>query len=235
MGSPSDEEQRGSDEQLHSVTLSSFRMSRHEITNAQFVTFMNENNIGNEQSYLLGSPSAVYYACTKWAYIPGKENYPVVGVSWLGAMEFASFVGGRLPTESEWEYACRGNTNTPFNTGNCLDYSQANYRWDFSYSGCSNENTNYIFDGMPVNSYSPNSYGLYNMHGNAGEWCSDWYGPYSLDSQVNPIGPQSGNQKVLRGGGFGAGAQYCRSASRNPLPTTGLIATDAGFRVVFNP
>ena len=107
----------------------------------------------------------------------------MTGLTWYGASEFAAYVGGRLPTEAEWKYACRGGTSTPFHTGTCLDNTQANYRWDLPYDGCTNDNTNYPGESIAVYSYSSNFYGLFNMHGNALEWCSDWYGPYSTTTQ----------------------------------------------------
>jgi formylglycine-generating enzyme required for sulfatase activity len=219
-------------------------MSKHEITNAQFVQFLNDRNIGQEAIYLDGSypgqtlfvlSNGISYACTQWRSIPGKEHHAVTGLTWYGASEFAAYVGGRLPTEAEWEYACRGGTSTPFNTGSCLDNTQANYRWDFPYDGCTNDNADYLGESIAVNSYSSNLYGLFNMHGNVNEWCSDWYGAYTTTAQSNPTGPTNGNTKVLRGGGYGSAATYCRSAYRYNLPIQGLVPSDGGCRVVFSP
>ncbi|MBM3172002.1 MAG: formylglycine-generating enzyme family protein, partial [Bacteroidetes bacterium] len=124
----------------------------------------------------------------------------------------------RLPTEAEWEYACRAGTTTPYHTGNYLNSSQANF----------NEN---VGKTMPVGSYSPNAWGLYDMHGNVWEWCSDWYGDYSSGAQTNPKGPSSGSHRVLRGGSCFNSGRYCRSAHRfNYLPS--LRSDGLGFRLV---
>jgi formylglycine-generating enzyme required for sulfatase activity len=245
MGSPTSEPLREPDEEQHQVTLSAFRMSKYEISNALYSTFLNARSIGSNGIYAAGAyPSEVLvfpnstfglvWSGTQWQPVAGKENFPVVNVSWYGATEFAAFAGGRLPTEAEWEYACRGGGATPFNTGNCLGYTQANYLWDLPYNACSNANTSYPGLTQAVNSYRPNSYGLYNMHGNVVEWCADWYAPYSTAPQTNPAGPSAGTFRIFRGGGYGSDAKYCRSAFRNfeyPITDNGAF----GFRLVFAP
>jgi formylglycine-generating enzyme required for sulfatase activity len=246
MGSPTTEQNRGSDEVQHPVTLSAFRMSVYEITNAQYATFLNANGIGANGQwaagaypgqtliYDCGSYNGLSYNGAQWQPAAGKENFPVVCVTWYGAAEFATYAGGRLPTEAEWEYACRGGTTTPFNTGNCLDYTQANYEWSFPYSGCSNANTIDPEQTQAVDTYAPNTYGLYNMHGNVFEWCSDWYGTYDTAAQTNPTGPSSGVSRVLRGGYWSYYAQYCRSAFRfSNLPGNSNYFN--GFRLAFLP
>ena len=246
MGSPTSEPNRGTDEVQHQVTLSAFRMSTYEITNAQYATFLNANGIGANGLYAAGafptqtliydcgSPNGLTYSGNQWQPASGKENFPVICVSWFGAAEFASYAGGRLPTEAEWEYACRAGTTTPFNTGNCLDYTQANYRWDYPYSGCSNANFNYPYQTQAVDSYVPNAFGLYNMHGNVMEWCSDWYAAYDTGAQTNPTGPLSGAGRVFRGGSWDNFAWSCRSAIRNGgNPDGGNYII--GFRLAFLP
>jgi formylglycine-generating enzyme required for sulfatase activity len=243
MGSPLTEPDRFDNEVQHQVTLSAFRMSKYETSNAQFAAFLNANNIGANGIYAAGAyPTeplvydcgVISYTGTQWQPAAGFENYPVVCVTWYGAQEFATYAGGRLPTEAEWEYACRGNTTTAFSTGACLNNTQANYRWDFPLTGCSNTNTAYPNQTQAVNSYSPNAYGLYNMHGNVWEWCADWYGDYPTAAQTNPTGPSTGPYRVFRGGSWSDIALYCRSAIRNygsPITTTGNI----GFRLAFVP
>jgi formylglycine-generating enzyme required for sulfatase activity len=246
MGSPTTEPQRNSDEVQHQVTLSEFRMSKYEITNALYAAFLNVNNIGANGIYAAGTypteplvyDCGVYnglsYTGTQWQPAVGFENYPVVCVTWYGASEFATYAGGRLPTEAEWEYACRGGTTTPFNTGNCLDYTQANYHWPLPYNGCSNTNTNDLHQTQAVNSYSPNAYGLYNMHGNAYEWCSDWYGAYPTATQTNPAGPSTGTNRVFRGSSYYFPARFCRSAFRSySIPYFDYYGF--GFRLAFVP
>jgi formylglycine-generating enzyme required for sulfatase activity len=245
MGSPTTEPQRGSGEVQHQVTLSAYRMSKYEITNAQYAGFLNAKGIGSNGIYAAGAyPTqtliyenadwGVTWTGAQWQPVAGKDNFPVVNVTWYGAAEFATYAGGRLPTEAEWEYACRGGTTTPFNTGACLNNTQANYYWAYPLTGCTNTNTNYPGQTQAVNSYSPNAYGLYNMHGNVWEWCADWYGAYSTTAQTNPTGPATGASRVLRGGSWNLFAQGCRSAIRNSnIPVNNFNFN--GFRLAFAP
>jgi formylglycine-generating enzyme required for sulfatase activity len=245
MGSPATEPQRQSDETQRQVTLSAFRMSTYETTNAQFAAFLNARAVGSNGIYAAGAyPTQVLiyqntswgvtWTGSQWQPVAGKENFPVTNVTWFGAQEFATYAGGRLPTEAEWEYACRGGTTTAFSTGACLNNTQANYRWDFPLTGCSNTSTAYPNQTQAVNSYSPNAYGLYNMHGNVWEWCADWYGAYPTTAQTNPTGPSTGADRVLRGGSWGNDAQDCRSANRdNSNPGNG--DDSVGFRLAFAP
>jgi formylglycine-generating enzyme required for sulfatase activity len=245
MGSPTSEPQRFSDEVQHQVTLSAFRMSKYEITNAQYAAFLNAKNIGSDGLYALGAyPTqplinsytgwGLIWTGTQWQPVAGKDNFPVVRVTWYGAQEFATYVGGRLPTEAEWEYACRGGTTTPFSTGACLNNTRANYAWETPLTGCMNTITTSLDQTQAVNSYSPNAYGLYNMHGNVLEWCADWYSAYSTTAQTNPTGLASGADRVLRGGGWTFSAQGCRSAYRfNGIP--GGYYGYYGFRLAFAP
>lgn len=245
MGSPSTEPTRRTDEVQHQVTLSTFRISKYEISNAQYSSFLNANNIGSNGLFALGDyPTQVLiysntdwgliWSGTQWQPVLGKENYPVLNVTWYGAQEFANYAGGRLPTEAEWEYACRGGANTIFNTGNCLSNTQANYDWAYPLSSCTNTSTNYTVQTQSVNSFSPNSFGLYNMHGNVREWCADWYGAYTTTAQTNPSGPTTGVSRALRGGGLGDHAQICRSAFRDYY-NPDFIYSFFGFRLAFAP
>ena len=244
MGSPTTEPQRQTDEVQHQVTLSSFRMSTYETTNAQYAAFLNANNIGGDGIYAAGAypnepliydcGNGLSYTGAQWHAATGFENHPVVCVTWYGAQEFATYAGGRLPTEAEWEYACRGETTSAFNTGACLNNTQANYNWIFPLTGCTNTSTNAPNQTLAVNSFSPNAYGLYNMHGNVWEWCADWYGAYATTLQTNPTGPTTGTLRLIRGGSFGSLAQVCRSAKRtfgNPFFNDIFY----GFRLAFAP
>jgi formylglycine-generating enzyme required for sulfatase activity len=246
MGSSPSEPERDFDEVKHQVTLSSFRMSKYEISNFQYAAFLNANGIGSNGLYSAGSyptETLIYsdinwgltWTGSQWQPVAGKDNFPVVKVTWFGALEFATYVGGRLPTEAEWEYACRSNTTTAFNTGNCLNNTKANYDWQIPFTGCTNSSTNYPDQTQAVNSYSPNSYGLYNMHGNVWEWCADWYNAnYPTTVQTNPTGPASGTERVFRGGEYFSKAGFCRSAYRNiNIPSFSFISL--GFRVAFSP
>ncbi len=169
----------------------------------------------------------------------GKEDHPVKALSWCGAASYCDWLsmntgltrayehstwecnghdpynaeGFRLPTEAEWEYACRAGTHTPFNTGNCLDAgTEANYEGNYPYTGCPSG----PYEGwtVGVGSYPDNSFDLYDMHGNVYEWCNDWYGSYSGD-ETDPVGPASGTSRVIRGGCWSVAARNCRSAVRN--------------------
>jgi formylglycine-generating enzyme required for sulfatase activity len=246
MGSPETEPDRDTLELQHQVTLSAFRMSKYEITNAQYAGFLNAKGIGSNGIYPAGAyPTRILivdcgtntgmnglsYTGTSWQPATGKENFPVICVTWYGAAEFATYAGGRLPTEAEWEYACRGNTTTAFNTGACLDNTQANYLWSNPLTGCTNSDTTAPGQTQAVNSYGPNAFGLYNMHGNEDEWCADRYGAYPTTPQTNPTGPAGGSRRVLRGGGWGGAARYCRSASRDSSNPGG----SGGFRLAFAP
>lgn len=152
--------------------------------------------------------------------MPGHENHPVINVSWYGAFEFASYAGGKLSTEAQWEYACRAGTVSPFNTGNCMNNLQANYRWEFPYGNYTNSNIPYPACPSVVGSYSANSWGLYDLHGNVREWCSDWFGSYLNSPHSNPEGPAKGCTRIIRGGSWFHDAHNCRSAHRfNNYPT----------------
>lgn len=246
MGSPTTEPDRTKNEVQHQVTLSAYRMSIFEISNTQYAAFLNAKGIGSNGIYAAGAylthalifsnnwELGLTWTGMQWQPVAGKENFPVVNVTWYGAAEFAIYAGGRLPKEAEWEYACRGNTTTPFSTGACLDNTQANYRWDFPLTGCTNTSADYPDQTLAVNSYSPNAYGLYNMHGNVCEWCADWYGVYSTTAQTNPSGPANGTRRVLRGGGASDNARSCRSAMRGiSFPADNYRSF--GFRLAFAP
>ncbi len=179
-----------------------------------------------------GSDFGLHYNGKQWVPVAGYENNPVIDVTWYGAMEFAAYVGGTLPTEAQWEYACRAGTTSPFNTGNCLTNLQANYDWSGVYGICTNTVTTSPGKTMPVGSYPANAYGLYDMHGNVSQWCSDLYGSYPTIATTNPTGASTGLARVFRGGSWES--LDCRSAFRSsfrPDDYFGFI----GFRVIFVP
>jgi sulfatase modifying factor 1 len=168
------------------------------------------------------------------------DNCPVETVSWDEAQAFIEELnrreatnGYRLPTEAQWEYACRAGTTTPFSFGECLSTSQANYDGDYPYTGCSSGT--YRKTPIAVASLGKNAWGLYDMHGNVWEWCSDWYGSYSSAvPRPDPEGPTSGNYRVIRGGSWNIGARSCRSANRNGV-TPELPPSYLGFGFVMRP
>lgn len=166
------------------------------------------------------------------------ENLPVELVSWENVQNFISIlnklVGSkvyRLPTEAEWEYSCKAGRNGPFNTGENLTTEQANFNGHYPYAGFpKGENRNTT---TPIKTFPPNNWGLYDMHGNVWEWCQDWFGDYG-GNQVNPTGPVSGQQRVIRGGSWADGGIVCRSSvrfSHFPGDSQGNI----GFRLARSP
>jgi formylglycine-generating enzyme required for sulfatase activity len=215
MGSTENELERSiSESPQRMVTLSAFKISKYEITFEQYDAFC--DSTGRTKPNDAG-----------W----GRGNRPVINVSWHDAQAFAEWMGPgyRLPTEAEWEYACRGNTVSPFFTGYCISSSQANFDANFPYSGCAIEQA--LGQTTPVGTFPPNPFGIYDMHGNVWEWCSDWHGPYTTSETTNPQGPSTGSKKVVRGGSWQYGAGYCRSASRsNALPE--IRGNNIGFRLV---
>lgn len=224
MGSPDTEGWRSEDETQHIVTVSNFYMSQYEVTQAEYAEVMNDN------------PSSF-----------SGDNLPVENISWLDAVAYCnarselegltpayaidgqtvtwdrSADGYRLPTEAEWEYACRAGTETPFNTENSISAEEANYYGHYPYEIEENYFSQGNLDTQPgeyrqttveVTSFSPNGWGLYNMHGNVSEWVWDYYGAYSAEEQTDPTGPETGTLRVYRGGGWNDFAKNMRSAYR---------------------
>jgi len=174
----------------------------------------------------------------------GAKN-PVEMVSWEEAVEFCKKLSARtgkkvmLPTEAQWEYACRAGTTTAFHTGDALKPGQANADfpsnpglWDRIMAWVGMSSAQKIIQTTPAGSFPPNGFGLYDMHGNIWEWCSDWYGEdyYANSPKTDPRGPDSGSYRVLRGGGWYDGPQICRSADRG-RSSPDLRDHSIGFRV----
>jgi formylglycine-generating enzyme len=133
-----------------------------------------------------------------------------------------------LPTEAQWEYACRAGTTTPFSFGENITPEQVNYEGNYPYAR--GETGLYRKKTVPVKSLPPNPWGLYEMHGNVWEWCSDWYGDYPAESVVDPDGPPSGTDRVLRGGSWINSGGLTRSADR-VRPESGNRNSRIGFRL----
>ena len=233
MGSPGSEAYRESDEgPQHQITLSGFKMSKYEVTFAQFQAFIAATGYLTDAerkgwSWVVRGGEWKIESGLSWKTDENGQlrnsnhkNYPVIYVSWNDATAFAQWMGCRLPTEAEWEYACRAGTTTAFYLGSTLNSSEANFNQPYAQT-------------RPVGSYAPNAWGLFDMHGNVSEWCSDWYGDYSSYPQTNPTGPASGSNRVLRGGSWGGDGdgRYCRSANRGDGdPST--RGSGIGFRLV---
>lgn len=214
MGSPLDKPTGPVDEKRHKVTISRvFYMQTTEVTQGQWRTVM-----GNNPSGFKG------------------DDRPVEKVSWNDCQQFIRRLNKkegtdkyRLPTEAEWEYACRAGTKTPFFFGECLSTDDANYNGDHPLPGCPKG----LRRGkiLPVASFRANAWGLYDMHGNVWEWCNDWYGDYPSGDVADPKGTSSGSYRIVRGGsGFNC-ASYCLSASRtysSPADRNDFV----GFRLV---
>ncbi|MBA7696903.1 Formylglycine-generating enzyme [subsurface metagenome] len=171
----------------------------------------------------------------------GTDDMPVTRVSWYDCMKFIKKLNAqkegvyRLPTEAEWEYACRSGSTTAYNWGEAIDCSKAMFSNNSKKSG---ECLKYVksremaVDGAaPVKSYPSNAWGLYDMHGNVWEWCYDWYGDYPNDPVVDPLGHSSGTMKIRRGGSWFKHGYSCRSANRN-YGHPGSRYRTTGFRLV---
>ena len=243
MGSPVGEVGRLSDETQHKVRLSNFSMSKYAVTVAEFRRFVAATGYqtdaekgGNTENWRHGVSGSVRPQ--------SEENHPVVHVSWNDAVEYCRWLSEktgksyRLPTEAEWEYACRAGSRTSFNTGENLTTNQANYDGNYPYNN--NPKGVYRQNTVAVNSFAPNAWGLYNMHGNVWEWCSDLFaGTYYDECKAqgtvsNPQGPATGSFRVIRGGCWFNIAEICRSAIRF-VNTPDYRNRTVGFRPVFVP
>ena len=222
MGSPASESGRFDNEgPQHRVTLTKgFHMGAHQVTQQQYGKVMGTN------------PS----------HFRKGGNHPVEKVSWSDAQEFCRKLSARdgrtyrLPSEAEWEYACRAGTTTPFAFGNTISTEQANYDGNYPYAR--GQKGEWRRCTTPVGSFQPNAWGLCDMHGNLYEWCSNWYDRYYYQKSAgnDPEGPSSGSHRVVRGGSWYCNPRGCRSAYRDDYPP-GLRVNYIGFRLlcVFPP
>jgi len=224
----------GTEEQPeHSVTLSDFSISKYEITNAQYATFMNDigANIDgsfNGVEYLDMEDIDIQISHTGGQFVvdAGKENNPVMEVSWFGAKAYAEHYGGRLPTEAEWEFAAKGG-----NSSSGYTYSGSNTIDDVAWYAPNSGGTTHF-----VGTKSANELGLHDMTGNVWEWTNDWFDGnyYSSSPSSNPQGPATGANRVDRGGGWNDQASRCRVAFRGRIVPR-FTSNDLGFRPVFVP
>ncbi|UVE93798.1 formylglycine-generating enzyme family protein [Dietzia sp. B32] len=250
---------------VHKVRLDSFRMSSTTVTNLEFAEFVYQTGYQTTAERL--GVSAVFYAAFQgqpsdilgripgipwwlsvrgatWrspngpgSNLTGKDEHPVVHVSWEDANAFCQWSQTRLPSEAEWEYAARGGLEgRNFVWGDNL---KSDGKWNCNIWQGNFPHDNTAEDGhlttAPVKSYRPNGYGLWQMAGNVWEWCQDWFDPsyYARSTKVNPSGPRAGNRRVIRGGSYLCHESYCNRyrvsarSSNTPDSTSGNI----GFRL----
>jgi formylglycine-generating enzyme required for sulfatase activity len=229
MGSPASEPERYEKEgPQHQVTVRSFYMGKYEVTQKEYQEVMGANPSDFKGGRLPVDQVSWYDAveyCNKRsqkegltpAYTINKDLEDPYNTDKFDETKWTVTLnkeadGYRLPTEAEWEYACRAGTTTPFSTGNNITTRQANYDGNYPYNN--NNKGKYRKKTMPAGSFAPNPWGLYDMHGNVWEWCWDWYGKYSDEGQVDPEGAASGSGRVLRGGTWNESASGVRSAFR---------------------
>jgi formylglycine-generating enzyme required for sulfatase activity len=233
MGSPATEAEREAGETQHEVAITRpFYLGAYPVTQGQFLRVMGKN-----PSFFRPNNG-------------GSADHPVEQVRWGDARTFCRKLSAlpeekkagrtyRLPSEAEWEYACRAGTTTPFNVGSALSSKQANFNGNFPYGGAAKGP--YLRRTAKVGSYRPNAWGLYDMHGNVFEWCNDWYDPdyYKKSPKDHPRGPKEGVVPtgfgsnffvVVRGGCWLDEARACRSARRFHLQQSEPYRW-TGFRV----
>jgi formylglycine-generating enzyme required for sulfatase activity len=227
MGSPADEKGRHPDEFQHKVTLTKgFYIGAFEVTQQQYLK-------------IIVNKTGIRWIDEKG----GSGEFPAEPVTWNQAQLFCKKLMElpdektkarvyRLPTEAEWEYACRAGSNSPFHFGAALSGTHARFNTSFPYNA---PKTPYVDRPAYVGSYQPNAWGLHDMHGNVWEWCEDYYDPdyYKSSPPENPKNTAKSGERVLRGGSWNWQAADCRAAARSHYPPeSGNVG--AGFRIVLN-
>jgi len=214
---------------LHKVTLDYFYIGKTEVTNLEFVEFLNSegNQIEHNTPWILLSGEwktqkcGIFLEDSVYKVEVGFENFPVVFVSWYGADAYCKWKGGRLPTEAEWEYLakCRIKSRENFEIG--ID-TLANY----------SKNSDYKI--KPVASMSADCNGIYDLFGNLSEWTNDWYGEdyYDISESKNPSGPETGTVKVIRGGSWYNKEETINQFERRAVPPNSNNIT-IGFRIAY--
>jgi formylglycine-generating enzyme required for sulfatase activity len=246
MGSPATEMERQENELQHEVTITKpFYMGVYTVTQGEYEKLMGKNFVNGRY--------------VKWGADPffnaahgGGPDHPAENLQWYAAVEFCKRLSNlpeekraghvyRLPTEAEWEYACRAGTKTTFCYGDALSSREANFNGNYPYGGAAKGP--YLRKTAKVGSYKPNAFGLYDMHGNVWQWCADWYDPkfYRNSPKEDPQGPLLGAlstgyndfYRVIRGGSWLDEGRACRAAYRyRAMPHDAYRIV--GFRVVCN-
>lgn len=194
----------------HKVILDAYYIDKYEVTVAQYRKFCEATG--------RSMPPVPY-----WGW---QDNHSIVNVSWADAVVYVNYYGKRLPTEAEWEKAVRAGSTTKYCFGDA-EMDLPAYAW---YNDNSSDHPH------PIGTKKPNVFGLYDMYGNAWEWCSDWYDVnyYASSLTNNPKGPARGQDRVLRGGGWGSTDVSCRSAGRFGCHPT-VVGAALGFRCASSP
>ena len=246
MGSPDSEAERHTNETQHEVTLTKgFWMGKYEVSQEEY-----QSVIGSNPSYFKNGVDAI--SSGTGGQVTNDVRHPVEKVSWNDATNYCakltqrdqlagripSGYSYRLPTEAEWEYTCRGGATNAFHFGNAIRQGMANF--DARYEYDSVLGTDYklsdkvISRTVEVGSYAPNAFGLYDMHGNVWEWCSDWYGDHTNAATIDPTGPTSGDGRMICGGTWYSSGRDCRASARYGI-SPDVRFYFFGFRVVLSP
>jgi len=235
MGSPTSEPQRGDNESpQRQVTVSAFYIGKYQVTQSEYEELMGANP-SNFKGQNLPVERVTWFEAVEYCNKRSQQEKltPAYTISGTGNSRTVIWNhdanGYRLPTEAEWEYACRAGTTTPFNTGNNITTNQANYDGNYPYNN--NARGRWQEKTVYVGSFPANAWELYDMHGNVFEWCWDWFGIYANGPQTDPAGADTGSYRVMRGGSWFDNGRYIRSANRNSSSPS-LRSRSVGFRLV---
>ncbi|MCR4572434.1 MAG: formylglycine-generating enzyme family protein [Lentisphaeria bacterium] len=238
MGSPNEELGHENYETLHEVTLTkSYYIGVFECTQKQYQLVMGSNPSKTRKGDTHPVETVSYLTLrndsTSSVNIWPVKGHAVDSTSFMGKLQIKTGLTFDLPTEAQWEYACRAGTTTALNSGkNLKDLdTDANMAEVGRYTGNQNDGEGgSISTYTKVGCYKPNAWGLYDMHGNVWEWCLDWFTTYSTAAATEPTGAATGSNRVIRGGGWYNNARFCRSAARAGRNSS-YVSSDGGFRV----